>query len=83
MAKVRLTSAEEWPQHYMHRSPDRGWPQARGMVIVIGVPIKPCDEWICDSDVVWPVLEWDATLAQPLDNGPKAYVCRHQIEAGD
>lgn len=56
------------------------WDKARGMEITVGAPVKPVKgSWNCNTDLVWPVLKWDKTLA--TTNGKTPYVCRHMIEA--
>src|SRR5438128_2158718 len=49
--------------------------------LILGKPVTPDRKWTCGTDVVWPVLEVEnAPGFQMLD---VAYVCRHQIIAGD
>lgn len=52
-----------------------------GKFILVGEPIRPKEKhWICGTDLIWPVLDEKALEIMGLD---EAFVCRHQIEAGD
>ena len=88
--KVRLTDAEEFPDHRRIDRPPCDlnnpeiWSRYRGTVITIGVPAPPKVKWNCGTDVVFPVL--DIQLQAPeIERGlyPYGSVCRHQIQAGD
>jgi hypothetical protein len=50
--------------------------------LVLGTPVKAMSGWECGTDVVWPVLGIDPN-PPGFEMLEQAYVCRHQIIAGD
>ena len=85
--KVRLTDAEEWPHHgTLAKNPVtlEAYAKWRGQPILVGAPV-PLDSddlkrWKCGTDLLWPVLTPE--VLADVDK-PRAFVCRHQIQAGD
>ena len=55
--------------------------QAREAWLVLGSPLAPDHNWVCGTDVVWPVLQVEGIPGWQLID--TAHVCRHQIIAGD
>jgi hypothetical protein len=48
----------------------------------LGIPVAPQSNWICGTDLVWPVIR----MVKPADiffPELPPYVCRHMIVAGD
>lgn len=84
---VRLVSP--WPQHCPNVStvscnlPDNRKRSDFKGIVTIGKPSEPDANWICGTDLVWPVLSLDGVEIIPDVEGDYPYVCRHQIEAGD
>ena len=87
---IRVEAAVPWPaKHttfrvsYSNDNVRKGRPTATfRRILTLGPPCPSQPEWICGTDVVWPVLELDGVELEPL-NGNRPYVCRHQIVAGD
>ena len=48
----------------------------------LGPPVAPQQEWICGTDLVWPILRVNG-IKVLSENGEHPYLCRHQFEAGD
>lgn len=70
------------PEHEQLESMDES--RVFGALVRIGAPIKPDKNWICGTDVIFPV-EWMQGIGDlhPDSTGELPFVCRHQIEAGD
>lgn len=79
------------PQDHTHRTKEARAPSTprtvkkfeKGHWVIIGNSTKPDDTWTCNTDVVWPVLNSSAFARPPKSSEGLAYVCRHQIQAGD
>lgn len=54
--------------------------RSHGRIITVGAPREPGANWKCGTDVIWPVLDEEILRETGRE---VAYVCRHQIFAGD
>ena len=58
----------------------------RGVVVTLGPPEPPTPHYICDTDVIWPILDEKVVSHSGVVRDCTEYkntLCRHQIIAGD
>jgi hypothetical protein len=86
--KIRVKPVVPWITHGWKGRPMReSYPNVprspEDCILIIGAPKEPKPgSWICDTDVIWPVLAIEhAGGITEIDDD--RYVCRHQIIAGD